>query len=211
MDTQKKTIIFDLDGTLVNIEPIFFTIVNVLAEEFHFSPIRSEEIPAIKKLHLKNLIWKRLGGRIFFLPQILKRGREEYTKVAPIVPLFTGMKDILIKLHTQNCRIGIVSSSKEETIKIIIDKNNLPIDFFYHGKLFNKAQSLKEALKKEKLLLSETIYIGDEVRDIEACRKIGLDIISVSWGLNSKEALISTGQENIMDTPAELLTKLRID
>ena len=38
-------------------------------------------------------------------------------------------------------------------------------------------------------LKSEIIYIGDELRDIEACRAVNVPIISVSWGFNSTEIL----------------------
>ena len=59
--------------------------------------------------------------------------------------------------------------------------------------------------------LSETLYIGDEVRDVKACQKIGLDIISVSWGLNNKEALYEAGSLAIVDSPSLLLeTLLRV-
>ena len=33
------------------------------------------------------------------------------------------------------------------------------------------------------------IYIGDELRDIEACRKTNTPVVSVSWGMNSYESL----------------------
>lgn len=204
---MKKTIIFDLDGTLVDIEPVFIKILNALALEFGFAPLREEELPDLKKFHLKHLAWKRLGWRIIFFPKLLKRGREEYNKIATTVALFPGIKDLITTLHERGYRVGIVSSSREDTIRTIVAHHGLSIDFIYHGKLFNKAQSLQEALEKERLVLSETLYIGDEVRDIEACHKIGLPIISVTWGLNSKEALQAIGADTV-DTREELLTKI---
>jgi len=204
---MKKTIIFDLDGTLVDIEPIFLRLFNILAPEFHLAPITPEEIPLLKKFHLKTLAWKRLGWRIIFLPRLLQRGREEYHTLASSVGLFSGIKELLTTLHEHGFRIGIVSSSREDTIRTIVSSHALPIDFLSSGKLFNKAQSLKEALEREHLSLSDTLYIGDEVRDVEACQKIGLDIITVTWGLNSKEALQKTGAQTV-DTREELLTHL---
>lgn len=204
---MKKNIIFDLDGTLVDIEPIFFKILNALAPEFGYAPLSPEKIPELKKLHLKNLVWKYLGWRIIFLPKILQRGREEYNRLVPTVELFPGIKEILTTLHARGYRIGIVSSSREDTIRALIKRHHLPMDFVYHGKLFNKAQSLREMLTKEQFVLSETIYIGDEVRDIEACQKVGLAIIAVTWGLNSKEGLEEAGAETV-DTREELLARL---
>ncbi len=204
---MKKNIIFDLDGTLVDIEPLFFRIFNELAPEFGYTPLSQEEIPSLKKFHLKNLLWKRLGWRIILLPKMLKRGREAYNQLVSDVELFPSIKELLITLHGRGYRIGIVSSSREDTIKALVARHNLPMDFVYHGKLFNKAQSLRETLKKEGFILSETIYVGDEVRDVEACRKVGLDIIAVTWGLNNKEGLQKAGAETV-DTREELLIRL---
>lgn len=209
---EKKTIIFDLDGTLVDIEPIFIKIFNTLAKKFGYAPIHPEEIPTLKKLRLKSLIWRCLGFRILLFPIILKRGREEYHKLIPEVKLFSDMKEMIFALRSQSFIIGIVSSSDQNTITALMKKFAIPIDFIYHCSIFNKAKTLKRVLKERQLTPSETLYIGDEVRDIEACNKCDMDIISVSWGLNSEEALRDAGAETIVASPSlllEILTRNR--
>lgn len=204
---MKKTVIFDLDGTLVDVEPLFLKITNTLAAEFGFTPLLPEELPSLKQFHLKDFAWKRLGWRIIFLPRILSRGREEYNKRVTEVALFSGIPELLESLQKKGYHLGIVSSSRLDTIEALVRHHSLPIDFIASGKLFNKAQSLRETLSKQRITLAETIYVGDEVRDIEACQKVGLDIISVTWGLNTKEALQRAGGRTV-DTREELLTLL---
>ena len=204
---MKKNIIFDQDGTLVNIEPVFIKILNALAPEFGYAPLLPEEISGLKKFHLKTLIWKRLGMRIFLFPLILKRGREEYHKLIPEVQIFSGIKELIDTLRAHGCSIGIVSSSREDTISALMEKFDIHMDFIYQCDLFSKARTLKQVLKERAFSLSDTIYIGDEVRDIESCKKISLDILSVTWGLNSKEGLIEAGAETV-DTREELLSRL---
>lgn len=203
--SKKKTIIFDFDGTLADIQPMFIKLFNTLASEFGYAPIRPEEIPELKKLHLKSLVWKRLRFRIFFFFRILRRGREEYHKHISEVNLFPGMRETLDALRAHGYHLGIVSSSQKETISALLEKFGIPMDFIYQSSLFNKAKTLREAMTLQGLSLSETLYVGDEVRDVEACQRIGLDIISVSWGLNSKEALQNSGHQIIVDQPSGLL------
>lgn len=206
---MKKTIIFDLDGTLVDIEPLFIDILNALANEFGFPPVTPEELPNLKKFHLKNLLWQRLGWRVIFLPRILRRGREEYNKRVSEVELFPGIPELLHILRDKGYRLGIVSSSRKDTIEALVQRHSLPIDFIASGHLFNKSGSLRDTIKKEKLLPAEILYIGDEVRDIEACQKAKLDIISVTWGLNSAEALKQVN-ERVVDTREALLKTILV-
>ncbi|MBP9728155.1 MAG: HAD-IA family hydrolase [Candidatus Moranbacteria bacterium] len=204
---MKKTIIFDQDGTLVDIEPVFIKILNALAPEFGFAPLREEELPTLKKFHLKSFIWKRLGWRLFLFPLILKRGREEYHKRIPEVELFSGTKELIETLRSHGHSIGIVSSSRKDTITALMEKFGIHMDFIYQCHLFSKSKTLALVLKERNLALSEVVYIGDEVRDVESCRKIGLDILSVTWGLNSKVALQAIGADTV-DTREELLARL---
>ena len=50
----------------------------------------------------------------------------------------------------------------------------------------------------------EAVYVGDEVRDIVACRRIGMPIISVTWGFNSADFLASAGPNHLAQSPEEL-------
>ncbi|MFZ3031625.1 MAG: HAD-IA family hydrolase [Candidatus Moraniibacteriota bacterium] len=204
---MKQTIIFDLDGTLVDIEPLFLRIFNSLAPEFGYAQILPEEIPTLKKFSLRKLLFKHLGWRVFLFPLIIRRGREEYHKHIPDVVLFESIPALFDALQTHDYRIGIVSSSREDTLRSLIARHSLTVDFIYQSGLFNKAATLKKVLLKENLSKDDVIYVGDEVRDVEACRQAGISIIAVTWGLNSKEALQEAGADTV-DTREALLEKI---
>lgn len=208
MNQRQMTVIFDLDGTLVDIEPIFLQIYNTLAAQFGFAPIQPEELPALRKLHLKQVMVRRLGWRIVFLPKILKQGQAAYRQLVPQVTLFPGIQETLSHLRTLGYRVGIISSSERTTVLALIEKFGLDIDFVYQSSLFGKAAVLQTCAKRESFRLSDAIYIGDEIRDIDACRKSDLAIIAVTWGLNDRTTLIAT-KVPTADTPAELEAKIR--
>jgi phosphoglycolate phosphatase-like HAD superfamily hydrolase len=52
------------------------------------------------------------------------------------------------------------------------------------------------------------VYVGDEVRDIEAARKSGINCISVSWGFNTKE-LLQKHSQTVVSSPTELLQAIK--
>jgi phosphoglycolate phosphatase len=47
------------------------------------------------------------------------------------------------------------------------------------------------------------IYVGDETRDVEACKKVGIKIIGVTWGLHTPKALKKAGADYIINKPDE--------
>ena len=55
-----------------------------------------------------------------------------------------------------------------------------------------------------KLDKSVVYFVGDEVRDIEAGKKVGINTIAVSWGYNTKAALDKENPDCLIDFPLEL-------
>lgn len=204
---MNKTVIFDLDGTLVDIAPLFLRIANELADRFKLKPITPDEIAKLKDLPLRKFFFERLGWRLYLLPGLLREGRARYHAAVPEVALFPGIPELIASLRTEGQRIGIVSSSQPETVRSILKRFDITVDFFYHSTLFGKARVLKKALQEQSAASGDVLYVGDEVRDVEACRKAGIRIIAVTWGLNSKAALERAGAETV-DTREKLLTAL---
>lgn len=201
------TIIFDLDGTIADSESVFFRIVNELAPDFGYAPVDSSQVRQFKELSLRDLLFKQLGWRILYLPWILRRARERYHAVASEVPIFPGIREVIATLHKRGYRIGIVSSSKQNTIRSILEKHGMTVEFVTESSLFGKVRALKGALREYGITPANALYIGDEVRDVEACQKTGIRIIAVTWGLNSKGALTKAGAETVA-TSDELLARI---
>jgi phosphoglycolate phosphatase len=59
------------------------------------------------------------------------------------------------------------------------------------------------------LQTDELLYVGDELRDIEACKKAGVRIVAVAWGYDPLPLLVSGNPDGIAKTPEELLRFVR--
>lgn len=202
-----RTVIFDLDGTVADSESVFFDIVDELAPRFGFSSVNREDSSRLKHLHLRDFLLQQLGWRIVLLPWILRAGRARYRQLADQVPIFPGISSLFAALHEHGIRIGIVSSSEVQTIEAILRAHQLSAGFIVHSDLFGKARTLTKVLRDQSLAIEETLYVGDELRDVEACQKAGVKIIAATWGLNSKAALREAGAETV-DTPEELEARI---
>ncbi len=71
--------------------------------------------------------------------------------------------------------------------------------------MFGKETKMRKIIKKEKISPNEVLYVGDEIRDINAAKNTGIDIASVAWGYNTVESLKKHNPEFLIYTPSELI------
>lgn len=137
---------------------------------------------------------------------MIKDMQKELEKEMKNIKFFSGVKKFLYELKDRGYGLAIISSNRVENINKFIEFNKLNIFDFVHGKtdLFGKANYIWKFLKDYNLKKSEVIYIGDEIRDVEACKKVGIKIIGVSWGLHTIEALEKSGVDYIVKKPSEI-------
>jgi len=204
---MKKNIIFDFDGTIANTLPVIFTVINSLASEVKMQRLTWDEFCELRSLSHLQLI-RKYYRVIPHLPSLIVKAHKEMNNLMEAVTPFDGIISLLISLQKKGMRLGILSSNAKDNIDLFIQKYNLDMFDFIHteGNLFGKDKALTHLMKQYSLCKEETIYIGDETRDIDACHKIDLDIISVSWGFNTKESLQKHKPTYLVDKASDLLS-----
>ena len=178
-------IIFDFDGTLADTFALGSQLINEYADRLGYKQI---DFAANKDKSARELI-KMSGVRFWQIPGLIRFFRKKSVERAGEVKAFDGIPDLVRRLHDEGFSVGIITTNSAQTINIFLEKYELT-DFFTYIKpeisLFGKRRALRRARRH---LKTDIIYIGDELRDIEACRAVDIPIISVSWGFNSTEIL----------------------
>ncbi len=208
--TDKQVIIFDFDGTLVDVSSVIVKVFNTLAPEYEYAPMTPEELPTLRNLTIHQLLRSRMNiapWQWFRVWRFTRRARTEYEKHRTHISLFPHIPTLFETLTARGYRIGIVSSNTRPTIHRLLATFGLNVDFVETSSLFGKAKALKRVLTHYNLSPEQVLYLGDEIRDIEACRAAGIDILAVTWGLNSKESLAAAGADTLED-PLKLLDYL---
>jgi phosphoglycolate phosphatase len=202
-----KELIVDFDGTIVDSAPIFTECMNKLTGEFGYKKI--ERGFGLRDKSAYEFFTEQLG---LSREQILEWSVKFKALLKPgmrgAVP-FKGMKEVLGRLSARY-RVGIFTSNSEEVVRYVMDRYGFkPVDFICPEiPILEKDRALKELLMGEDLSPDETIYIGDEVRDVDACRSAGIKIIAVCWGFNSRAALEKRRPDYLVESPGELLQLL---
>jgi len=211
---DKKYIIFDFDGTLADTVPVMLTLVGDLAREVGYDKkITAEDLEWLRDHEFKD-IPRKFDIPWIKIPYMLLKGRNLLNKQMFSVPPCKGMLHLLQKLKKKDYILAILSSNRRDSIQEFIVKYELaPFFDFVHSELniFGKDRALLSLLKQNKMPIAESIYVGDEIRDIEACKKIKLDCISVGWGLNSVDALHKYGAQWVVTKPQEIVELVTSD
>ena len=209
MRNNSKLIIFDFDGTLADTLGALLRISNRLAPEFGYPQIGDEQFASLKYLSSWEII-KLSKVALWKLPFLIKRVKEEFPKEVRNVRLFPGVIELLNTLKMQGYRLGIVSSNAEQNIRSLLGQNQIEhlFDFVTTASTFGKGKAIGKLLKQYKCPKSDAIYIGDEIRDIQAARSIEIRVVAVGWGFNAPTALIDRQPDLLITKPLALINAL---
>jgi phosphoglycolate phosphatase len=184
-----KLVLFDFDGTLADSAEWFLQRINELADEFKFRRIEEADYEKMRSYSTEQII-EHMAMPRWRLPLLMRRMREAAAEDSGAIKLFPGALRMLTELRRAGICVGIVSSNDEPNIRRVLGGHAEEISFYECGaSLFGKASKLKRVLRRSGFTASETIYIGDELRDAVASRKAGIGFGAVAWGYTAVEAL----------------------
>ncbi|MGV8854818.1 MAG: HAD-IA family hydrolase [Devosia sp.] len=200
--------IFDFDGTLADSFDWFCSVVNQTADRFGFSRVADGEVEALRDLGVR-AVMARLGVPAWKLPQISIYMRSLQAQNIDQIQLFPGAAQMLTDLHAAGIRLALVSSNAEANIRRVLGP---AAELFGHygcgSSLWGKPAKFRATLKATGVTASAAICLGDEVRDIEAARKVGTAAGSVTYGYNSAAALRAARPDHSFNHPSELVAAL---
>jgi len=203
-DLPFRVFIFDFDGTLCNSFETSLRILDDLSQRHGLRRIPPDELEALRFQPLHRII-RGLGVPAYKVPWLVRDARLAMAARLHELQPFDGLGDILSELGRRSARRWIVTSNSAANVSTFVQRNGLPIDQVFAGAaLFGKGLILRRAMAR--LGSGENaIYIGDEMRDIEAARAAGIPAGVVSWGFNTIEAMLPLKPDFIFRAPADIL------
>lgn len=204
MNENPKNIIFDLDGTIADSFDVFVQAIETVTKRH--DNITDEEINYLKTLTVMQIV-NKLGIKKWQLPGLIIRGKREMHRNMAKVKPFQDMPGIIKKL-SGNYNLFILSTNSKQNIDYFLNKYALESYFknvYADIGLLSKAKSLKKLCVIEELKISESVYIGDEIRDYLASKKVKINFIAVGWGYSDADTLRSYKPNALVMKPSELL------
>src|SRR5512145_1930004 len=204
-----KMAIFDFDGTLADSFPWVVSVLGQLADEFHFERIGNDEVEALRRMGARQILQKHHVPFWKILP-MANRVRRLMAEHIQHIPKFEGIDELLREVASCGLALGIVTTNAYENVCQVLGPENARLIQFYECDVspFGKPGRLKKILRKSGMCPHEVIYIGDELRDLEAARRVKIPFGAVAWGYTHPDTLKAHAPQEMFVTIEEITRKL---
>jgi 2-phosphoglycolate phosphatase len=214
-----KTVLFDLDGTLIDTAPDMGGALNNLLIEENFAPLPLDDIrPFVSRggLVLVQLGFADKVPEVEIEPLRLRFLQHYRAIIAENSRLFDGYDAILHEIEKMGLPWGIVTNKPEwlttplleqlqlaQRAKIVISGDSL-------AKRKPHPLPLQEAARRIGVDCADCVYIGDDERDIIAGRDAGMKTLTAAYGyIEDGIDYLDWQADGVIDSPAALLPMLQ--
>lgn len=210
------TIVFDLDGTLLNTLKDLTNCVNYALDQEGFPKREEWEIRSFLGNGIRRLMELSVPEN---LPKeefetVFQTFREYYTEHCRIYTRpYDGVMELLQGLKENGYRMAIVSNKLDEAVQ------ELNRDFFtdYVAAAIGQKDGMAKKPAPDGVLAAlkqlggskRALYVGDSEVDFETAVNSGLDCVLVSWGFRDREQLEKYQAVALIDQPEQLLSWLQ--
>lgn len=219
------TIIFDLDGTLMNTLDDLHESVSYALREAGLEPIPKQDTRrylgnGVRRLVNQSVEQSCPGADEALKERVFETFRAYYVahsmdKTAP----YEGVKEMLGECKRRGFHTAIVSNKLAPAVKdlhqaFFADSIEVAIGEKEGIKRKPAPDMVEEAIRElsqlhgRRIEKSECIYVGDSEVDLNTAENAGLPCIAVSWGFRDRDFLVEQGAKRIIDQPEELLITL---
>lgn len=208
-----NTVIFDLDGTLLNTLEDLGDSVNYALKSFGYPKRTYEEIRSFIGNGIKDLIFKAVPNEADEETSLkcLQIFKDHYktnmqNKTAP----YDGIIELLEILNSKGFKLGIVSNKYDFGVKNLNKyyfKDLIPVAIGECEGVRKKPapDTVLKAMKELNSQKENTLYVGDSGSDMITAQNASVKSVGVTWGFRDKKSLKESGADFLIDYPAQLL------
>ncbi len=209
---MQTVVVFDFDGTIAETMALAMEVLDQLSDKFGFRKVSTRDVWVLRNEGKWEEVFKSLEIPLAKLPAIIREGRSGLAKRIDSAAPVKGIKEVLLQLKMGGYGLGLLTSNSKETAEKFLRNNGLDFfDFIYSdSSLWGKDKVLEKLLEDRKLGSEQVVYVGDEIRDIDAASKAGVKVIAVSWGYNTRKILKEQNPDYLVESPKELVEVLEL-
>lgn len=206
-----KVIAFDFDGTLFESLSQCLEVFKRTVSPYAGHMLTTEEIEATYGLNEDGMIRRMVGEGWEKAAADFYAGYEKMHE--SITEPFDGVRELLAALGKRRITLAMITGKGEKACGISLNKLGFKgvFESVLCGEMDapSKHKRLGELMARYQAAPNEIVYIGDSVKDVEACQSAGVRCLSAAWQSDArKEALEAVNPGFVFDSIENLRTYL---
>ncbi|MES0873347.1 HAD family hydrolase [Sinimarinibacterium thermocellulolyticum] len=212
-DAPIRCVLFDLDGTLVDTAPDLGRAANHVRATLGLAPLPLADYRVVASAGARGLLGKALGitpehadfdvhRRVFL---------DHYrAHLADASRPFAGVNDLLTAIEAAGRSWGVMTNKPAWLTAPLLEALGLAARArcVVSADEVPRAKPAPDGLLRAAALAgvatSDCIYVGDDLRDIDAARAAGMFSVAAAWGYIGEAPLERWGADLVAATPGEL-------
>ncbi|QHT47624.1 pyrophosphatase PpaX [Bacillus sp. SB49] len=208
-----RTILFDLDGTLIDTNELIIASFTHTIEQFADRPYSREEIldfigpPLIESLRKVNP--DKVQEMIEVYREHNVENHDKYVKA------YEGVVETIQTLKEEGYHLGIVTTKMRHTVQMGLEMTGLAgmfetiitLDDVTNAK--PHPEPIVKALDRLGSKASEALMVGDNTHDIEAGQNAGTKTAGVAWTIKGRRVLDELNPDYMLSNMRDLLSITR--
>lgn len=207
------TIVFDLDGTLVDSLEDLTDSVNYALKLYGYPKRSIEEIRRFVGNGIGRLIELAVPGGMddpLYNDCLESKKKHYYENMRNKTAPYKDIIKLLQHLKKENYKLAVVSNKFDKAVKGLVQ------GFFgeYIQVAIGETENIKrkpapdtvfKALEELQASENKAIYVGDSDVDVKTAKNSGIKFVGVTWGFRDRDILEKEGADFIIDEPMKLI------
>lgn len=210
---DKTLIIFDWDGTLMDSIGLIVESMHIAgkAHGFRTTDQAVKDIIGLSLMHGIEILYPQASEAQKLAIQ--QSYAEYYIPNSHRTPFFTPIENMLLTLKQQDKQLAVATGKKRKGLDRVLEAS-ASRHYFTITRCADESgskpdpQMLSDILDYTKQSISQAVFIGDSIYDIQMANRLGMTSIAVNYGTASSSELAAEQPTYQVDTPQELVTLL---
>ena len=208
-----RTVIFDLDGTLLNSIGDLAAAANYVCRKNRWPEHTEEEIMGMVGHGIPNLVrqFSPADARSTLMVLNTTSQFNQYYGChnLELTRPYEGMAELLQQLKAAGAQLAVCSNKADNFSRAIVEHYYPGVFDLVRGNLNGMPVKpdptvVREIMRDLDASYLSAVMVGDSSVDIQTGHNAGIKACGVTWGFRSRENLVEAAADAIADTPAEL-------